>query len=468
MQDDARSIARRAKLLDIAVEIVLSADEDPSAWLHAVAVVSPLDVARAVGLSRTWMYQLWPTKQEFWQDLAIYECLRDDEAPLAKAGWRQVRETGSTPLEALRRAMNTLTADVRVAPGTVTFATVLGYSLPAEVAELKLLKQRRATAAIERLMVEWLIASGRHPVPGCSLGDLADMVKLLIDGGRMANVVAPWMLEPEWLLDDAQPWSILAYGARQLMARLTEPGIPITDHIVSPIAPQVEPANWTDRHRSALAAASVVFDQKLATPDNTLHAFGLLTVARLARRAGVSRQTVYNAFPSDDELRLALLRRLRSMHESANSSALRSWWRDATPSTDRALDFAEGCLMRFRGGRIPMLAFIPHVRDDVVAAELHGLSRRLVTDAAAAYDRYDAMTEHHVDAAHRADLALLTWLASRRRVQLYSTLNGPSSPETRRELALFAVVMNVFGVYGNDPTAPILLRELTPAARAAS
>jgi AcrR family transcriptional regulator len=209
------------------------------------------------------------------------------------------------------------------------------------------------------------------------------------------------------------------------------------------------PESWTSAQRRALDAGVELLSRKMRSVPADLDAFGTVTVARVARTAGVSRQTVYSRWRSDDDLRLDVLRRLADAHIRSFRSIDHDPW---VPTEDwrRTLSFAMGFLAFADrvGPRLPWLAFAPYAGDERVAAELARVARHCIDEAASVTERslasIDGLDGDRPSPTQRAEIGFAAWLGARRRAQIRLRLD--SSPEVwRDELRLTSLLVHVFG-----------------------
>ncbi len=410
------AVARRVDLLDHAEQLAISLRLEPNAWANSVRVVSPRDVATSLGMTRTWVYRMWPTREDFWRDLAEFECRRDDPcaAALIRVSPTLTSVGTEQPFEWLIERLDWLSDQIIPACRSHTFAAVFGYELPAEVARLVLTKRRQAIVRIEAWLGDWARAAQRRPVPGIRLADLAELVQLFIDGGRMAQLLIPWVVT-ERISDGDRRISPLAAAVRHLLASMTEPGAfePATPTPAAPLPLHT----WTDRQLVVLTAAADLLDTTVHDPQEPIVAYGWVTIARVARAAGVSRHTVYQYWASDDELRIDLLERMCTRF----ASVITAWSTDrsdAPPDAVRAVTMEEMDTYVPRSGttRLPTLAFIPHLGHPRVAELLHGLHRLTLAESERAIAGHTGDASFTV--AEVARLSFLGWYGIRRNYML--------------------------------------------------
>lgn len=442
-------------------------DQAGSAWTSAAAQVRVQDVAAAIGVGRTAVYRLWDTQDEFRKDLLLFTYARTNQHVLTDdefATWRADIDQGV--LASPRRAMSAVTARVSRGAWPVVMSGVAGYLPSTRLAALdhRLREEAISRTAAQLARLGWLL--GRRPVAPATWTDLATIMDVLVCGTAISSLAAPWITVPDWHRgDDGVELPMLAVMAEELLERMTTEGREDTAPFerIAAAVPEL-PDSWTSAQRRALEAGVELLSRQLRSVPIDLAAFGTLTVARVARAANVSRQTVYSRWRSDDELRLDVLRRFADTHIRSFQSADHDPW---VPAADwrRTLSFSMGFLAFADrvGPRLPWLAFAPYAGDERVAAELARVARHCINEAASVTERSLATIEEprgdHLSPGQRAEMGFAGWLGARRRAQIRLRLD-PSPEVWREELRLTSLLVHVFAGAPDVDALPHLLGPL--------
>jgi AcrR family transcriptional regulator len=212
-------------------------------------------------------------------------------------------------------------------------AALLGYADVPGVADVRRGVEDRRIHHLGARVAEILALGGRSITAPLEAYDAAAALWCLGDGFAILHRARPSIAGLEVSIDDGRgprPWGLLAYGVRALLTEVSSPGV-----TASPTGPPPGPpiaaiyaevsSRWTAAQRDALDAASALFVDRAAAavgPADEIRSLGHVTVAAVARAAGVSRRSVYNHWSSSEELRLDLLRWLLSAERRRYVSAL--------------------------------------------------------------------------------------------------------------------------------------------------
>ncbi|HMJ78570.1 MAG TPA: TetR family transcriptional regulator, partial [Iamia sp.] len=212
---------------------------------------------------------------------------------------------------------------------------------------------------------------GRTIAPPLRPDDAAVAVWCLGDGFAVLHRSLPAVGRIAVPADDGlgpRRWGLMAYAVRAILSEMAISGPPPV-----PTGPPPGPspaalyaevsARWTPAQRDALDAATVLFLERtraraMAGDGGEIRSLGHVTVAAVARAAGVSRRSVYNHWSSSDELRLDLLRWLLAAERRRYVAALdRVVEAKPAPGPGRTAAVVSSLLVHPTADRLP----IPHI-----------------------------------------------------------------------------------------------------------
>lgn len=454
-------------MLRAAVRLSLT-DDQGTAWTSAAAHVRVQDVASAIGVGRTALYRLWETQEAFRKDLLLFAYAQTNQPVLTDdelGSW--LADIGDRVIDPSSRAMRAVAARVSSGPWPVVISGLAGYLPSPRLAELDRQLRDDDVHRTTILLARIGRGLGRRPMAPATWTDLAELMDVLVCGTAISSLVAPWTTVPDWQRDaTGRPRSMLAAMAAEVFDRLTVDGPEDEVAYERATAPRPMPApRWTVAQRRALAAGVELLRRELSGASVDLAAFETVTVARLARAAGVSRQTVYSRWRSDDDLRLDVLRRFADAHIRSFRSIDHDPW---VPTRDwrQTLSFAMGFLAFAdrTGPRLPWLAFAPYARDPRVGGELERVARYCIAQAAEVSARgvaaFGGERPNHHTPQQRAEMGFAGWMGARRRAQIRLRLD-PSPEVWRTELRLTSLLVHLFS---GAPDADDLPRLLGPLA----
>lgn len=314
-RDRARSPHRR--YLDLAADLAAGAAHNVAIVPTVVGQVTLAEVAGALAVSRTSLYRAWPTQEDFWVDLTWYlvrphdHVRRSDEATASLATPDGDAAAG---LEAVRLAGNRLHEGVLDDVSLLVRAALLGQPDIPGIADLRRGEDESRLRLLTGRVDAILAGLRRTPVPGVTTADLAAVMWCIGDGLSTTNRYEPAVGETTVELDDgdgARPWTLYALALRGVLLGLTRP---IGEAMTAPPRPAAAGATldrssmWTPAQLEALDAATAIFVRRLTEPhDGPVAVPNQVTVARVARLVGVSRQRVHELWPTNSALRHAVL-----------------------------------------------------------------------------------------------------------------------------------------------------------------
>lgn len=395
--------ALRARYLEVARGLLSSEHEQ----LHPYVVshLGVVDLAVSLGLHRTTMYRLWPSQAAMWRDLLEYVLVStpplrlpatDGDASTAFDELQAALQRSS--LSVLRTTLLAFHPSEAVQPAlTVHMASTLG-ALAADIDDML----RRQGLAVSEPWSAW---------------DVALFVLTVGDGLGQSARLLDWLDRRDVVVDGSSR-GLLAHASTSLLGRITRPRRP-SDPVVPPRIDVPDMARWDPRQRDVLDGAAAVLQQRVAEPtlaDGRSSPVGYLTLARVARAAGVTRQAVQRCFRDQSELAEDLMRYLYAERRSRLVDSVRRGWRAAhvaTPPSARAA--ADTTLAHLLGAASPRidahLAFGPHLAarpfTDVARTELAGALDTLQHDLGAVLSSLGLTTRDGVGTHHLAALFAL-------------------------------------------------------------
>lgn len=329
----------KLRYLELAATLARTDMSHEPAFAHIVSHVKLSMVATQLGVSRSSLYRMWPTQIDFWRDLVVFISIRDDrpwmhdeldahDQPLHPADDEAL-------LERIRKEFSRAQDRLIDDPRLVLRAALLGYPPVRQITERRAAweaAQRRAAAA---RLASTLGAAGRAPVDPLTHIDLATAIWLMADGIALAARVDRSFGEASLDLDGdpARPWPLLPYVVRSIVMELTHPVGESASAVATASSGSAssadttarlgEAAAWDAGQLAALQAGADLFARSLETPhapDGTafsVEALGQVTLARVARAAGVTRRQLYHLWESQEEFRIDLIRHVRTQEGAA-------------------------------------------------------------------------------------------------------------------------------------------------------
>ncbi|HEU5149547.1 MAG TPA: TetR/AcrR family transcriptional regulator [Iamia sp.] len=324
----------RRRYLEVATEV--AAKVRPGVGRsYLAAAVELADLVERLGRSRSSLYRLWPSQHDFWHDLTLHLVFQNDYLkPDEWLPW----DVSKLPVDvAPQRDPAADTELVRVTLGLIQDWTLqdpwiqvrsalLGYADVPEVAEARRRVEARRIRHLAARTAAVLALSGAGVAAPLQAIDVATGVWCLGDGFAVLNRSRPSIGTRVVELDRGlgpRPWGLFAYAAGHALTAMADPdaGPAVVDPDPGPTPAALYDevsARWTESQRDALREATALFLERLGPPVPGAHAeppaggeirsLGHVTVADVARQAGVSRRSVYNHWSSSEDLRLDLLR----------------------------------------------------------------------------------------------------------------------------------------------------------------
>lgn len=348
------------RYLAVAEEIA-AGDTGPRAFVHSVSSVTMAAAAARAGIDRTALYRMWPSQEDFWVDLIdhIFDHPRS-VVPLV-AMPRLADASCSIQRSAVDDARSTLAA------------TLNAYVLPEGLA-------RRVSGSVRQdidVLTAWvggaLADAGRVPKAPFTVRDLGCGVYCMIGGLGKAGRFLDRATRADVVLDGRKTM-LGEVAVMAIITRCSEPGaVPLATG-ESPVEQQRGTVAVDSTPKlAALEAGRQLYVESLTGGIDTGRGtrsgpLAHVTIERVARRAGVSRQAVQKIWAAQDDLLVELVAHLRQRE----STAMRE-------ITRRGLSMAA-----VHRGPSPFAAAIGCVLDDLIAREA---SRRPLHLAALAYGR---------------------------------------------------------------------------------
>jgi AcrR family transcriptional regulator len=277
---------------------------------YAVSRVTMADVAADLGIARTTLYKLWPSKLDFWADLTrfIATAAIDPSADeVATSILQPATEAPRVTMDRARLELNALQARQLVNPWVVLRTNLLGYAADERVDTLVAAANAREIDEITVQVDRTLTSLGVAPREPLTARDIAVVGFCVADGLATAGRLSPRVNAHDIALDGEPPqWGMLAFAMRAVMRRCTRPRTD-ADATTAAAAGPSRPSlllNAAERWSPAQLAALTAGARRFATgapPSAAVRTpgpLGHVTIARLARHAGVSRQSLHRIWPS--------------------------------------------------------------------------------------------------------------------------------------------------------------------------
>lgn len=290
----ARGSRVRLDYLELACSLASEPSATPPAAHFAVSHVTLASVAAAAGVSRAALYRLWPSQQDFWNELIDH--LLDGDA--------SARIDGATADDPVRGQPSgpvvDAAQDVLISDPLILLRCALA-SYPGESSASARLAIRQADR-LDRLadaLTTRMTVAGSRCRPGITAHDLATALTAVGSGlpviGRLCRPGDLRFDSPVFETNSDGARSMLAVVTESIQRALTEPGDAVDDGW-SPRRRDGAPTAFTDsagRRRAYLDLAA-----RLAMIGGEAnHALGHVNLASVARAAGVSRRALGKLWP---------------------------------------------------------------------------------------------------------------------------------------------------------------------------
>ncbi|HQZ32952.1 MAG TPA: TetR/AcrR family transcriptional regulator [Ilumatobacteraceae bacterium] len=296
---------------------------------YVVAGITFAELSRTAGVPRSTLYRLWETQYDFWIDLSRYIAYEIDYSQRERElPWLERRSTASRrPILAADQSDKEMSAQANAVQAIVMDdfrvlirAAFIGYP---DVADLGRVRRHVETSRLEslgeELSLSWIAIGGAMFTVDAET-EIAATMWCIADELSVLNRFFPEACGQLFAVDfglGEYPWSLLALVLRSLCH-----GSPATDQPDRTserewyeIPPPDDP--WNDAQLTNLGLAMELFVDSITSHHNTVEPPGVLdyvTVARVAAMAGVSRRTIYNVWPTRDEMMSDLLQDLLHDH----------------------------------------------------------------------------------------------------------------------------------------------------------
>ncbi|CAN5553359.1 hypothetical protein BH10ACT1_BH10ACT1_13180 [soil metagenome] len=325
----------------MAAELALGARAGTESLPFVAAHIQLGDVAAELGRSRTSLYKLWASQDLFQADLARFLILDHDyRTPAAELPWNEIvlpaltSPPGLTDVfETARCILNEAQVAVLEDPWIRVRAVMIGYGDAGALADVRQQVEERRQHDLADTLSGTFRLFGLRIAPPTDSHSLAVALWCLGDGFAILSRKLPRLSTATVDIDDGlgpRPWHLFSFMVRRLLEGAlvgqepsggTEIDGPHTAGAATPITA------WTEPQRRVLAVGARLFVERLAPSDElgcTTSVTGLasVTIAAVARRAKVSRRSVYDVWQSSEALRLDVLRALVRAEQSYVSGRL--------------------------------------------------------------------------------------------------------------------------------------------------
>lgn len=389
----------KQRYLEVAAALSkLDADSEP-AYVHVASHVKLTHVAERLGVSRSSLYRRWETQHDYWRDLVLFMATREQEPWVREHLDATPSESRSGDLEAIldgiRQEFDLLQRRLTHSPRRILRTALLGYPAAPELRKAvgwERSNRQRAATRLDRM----LGLLGRVVVAPLTATDLLAAIWILSEGVAHCCAVDPATSETQIVLDgdEDRPWSLLAYAVRCLILTLTAPsdGSAPPRH-VAVAAPTTQSSvlpSWSQEQLDALTQGADLFAERFQSPEAAtpgVEMLGHITLARVAREAGVTRRQLYHLWSSHDDFRRDLLRYIRAEEGSTYFSQFDDGLAAALESprpSHIALDVCE----HIERGRLAepidtsahaRFALEPHLNDPLVRGEAQTAMTEVMT-----------------------------------------------------------------------------------------
>jgi AcrR family transcriptional regulator len=303
------SAETKLRYLAAAAELAMRTSPGEDTFPYAVSRVTMADVAADLGIARTTLYKLWPSKLAFWADLTTYiatAAIDPTADDVATSILQPPTEAPRVTMDRARVELNALQERQRVNPWLALRTALLGYAGDEQVDALVAAANARDIDEIVTQVDRILAELGVTPREPLTAHDIAVLGFSVADGLATGGRLSPRINAHDLALDGEPPgWGMLALALRAIVRRCTRPRTE-ADAERSSTAPTQRPpaiapsARWSAAQLAALTAGARRFTT--GAPANASRRppspFGHVTIARLARHVGVSRQSLHRIWSS--------------------------------------------------------------------------------------------------------------------------------------------------------------------------
>ncbi|WP_203337311.1 TetR/AcrR family transcriptional regulator [Nocardioides limicola] len=438
-----RSARSREHYLDVAVGLANRFAQRGPGTVAALEHVSISSVAQAAGVTRSAIYHLWPSRQDYYDELLRFMVDSDWTLP----GGPTSPDSGS--FDGDLAAAVSCPATIYDGVHTVLLSdrsclletALVGHAGQKRPRRQLAARRRRRQLRFASQLRDLLSTTGHRCVDGIGIGSLAAALTIAGQGiGVTGRLVDRRHLHfDSAAYESADDAGRTMFGLHQFAIGrlLLQDGAGSTsdEHawiaLPDPSTPAVSP---TGRRRHYLELGAAAAHRTGYDHAGIGQALGYVTAESLARAAGVSRRTLANHWPDQASLRLDLLLHLLRQDRRGLIQAIRACPDRVDPHQAHTLlldlgDRLHAHLLRHRN-QVSFLAFAPHFDECRVTEPLHREHESLL---------------HHL---HRA-LDSVLWRIGRRR-----------RPGVSGEQLATAVLILVDGANRMLRTDPSLLRPL--------
>lgn len=341
----------RLRYLRLAAQRSLVIDDSLASFQFLAAGIRLQTVAAVMKRSRTSLYKLWETQNDFHTDLALYLVVHNDyEASSAELPWRRSvshpeppSQVGDVPdpVELTRFALGLVQDQILTDPWIAVRAATIGCGNAGELAPIRAAVEQQRIQDLGTTLDAIFPIAGRSLVAPMQPRDLALGFWCLADGFATLARALPRLQDEVVDFDDGQgsrPWGLFAYIARCFLDASV---VPSETTAASTVAVENEATvtgidrSWTPLQLEALeVGASLFTDRLVASGDKDgpqdLTGLAQVNIANLARDAGVTRRSVYDLWPTSEDLRLDLLRHLLEAETASVATTLERRTRSRT------------------------------------------------------------------------------------------------------------------------------------------
>lgn len=367
--------AARRRYLDAAARLLTNHPEP--LYPYALSHLSVSAMAERLDVQRTSIYRLWPSQSALWSDLVIHVLTED------------ARRGAQPPIgDQWRAHFDGMHQSLLTDPATVLRSALLAYTRPANFELLLLWSVTQRIDVLEDQIVRLLQQLGRAPLEPLVARDLAVAVYCFSDGLAYAGRLTDRVNQHE--MPTAQGCSgLLAYAMGCLLESCTRP-LRSDDRLSTgrPVAPAVPRLRHTRRQAAVMVLGAEMFAESLVQADSPLLSdpLGHLSLAKIARFTGVTRQAVQANWSNQREFSLDLMRYLHQRENAYLLDSARRGMRAAAEAECSGTYVATDVAVRrlndtTQMGSMGHLAFAPHFANPEVR-EIGRVERERTLDAA--------------------------------------------------------------------------------------
>jgi AcrR family transcriptional regulator len=413
--------------LAMAAELLITSTEP--LYPYALAHLTGPAIAERLGLHRTAMYRLWPTQRAMWDDLV--RVILTTPPSLERV----------TGLDLVGSIGDALLADPAVALQTA----LLAYRTPDPLQARMQWRTDSTIDAIARQIDTELRNRSLAPQEPLQIRDLATAIYCLADAdAHTARLTSP----------TGSPGANSTTATLEaILRRCTRPRTKQDRAVRSASRTgHLERIRWTTRQRLVLDTATEMFAETLTDPASVLldAPLGHLAVARVARKARVTRQAVQFRWSNQQELSLDLLRFLHREHNrvllGVARRALGRWRPNRSTWRTFDIDAAVGGMREATPHPFAHLAFVTHYANASIRDVAFGETTRTVGAFADDLEHFVAagyLPEPAVDLADLATIVLSTLSSASRLGGLQANL--PAAPgDSGLAICVDAVLRDAF------------------------